>query len=253
MLETTVGLGHNNPPNDAEILANKLVEEHAQTLQKAKDLIEASARIPESFDDEDTAQKAANFIKQVNALKKVLEDCRTKAKEPFLIQGRIVDTFFKAHDKSLDNAAAKAKAPLDAFTKAKVELERKRLAELEEQKRQEAAAMAAVAVAVSNTDVGAAEVAFEDALAAEIDAGKLALASQAKTGLAAVRSDMGVTASLRSTWVGEVEDVSKIDLETLRYLIPAAALQTALNAYIRSGGRELKGAKIWEKTETVVR
>lgn len=254
MTQETAGIGHNNPPvSDAEALAARLAEDAAEVLKRAKDLLEASDRIPASFEDEDTAQKAAEFIKRVNTCKKALEDQRTKAKEPFLLSGRMVDTFFKAHDKSLDSAIAKAKAPLDAFTKAKVEAERKRLAELEAQKRQEAEAMAAVAVAVSHNDVGAGEVAFEDALEAELSANKLQVASQAKSGLAAVRTETGVTASIRTTWVGEVVDVSVLDLEALRFSIPAAALQTALNAYVRAGGRDLKGAKIFEKSETVVR
>jgi hypothetical protein len=245
--------GHNNPPSDAEILSAKLAEDAAEILKRAKDLLEASGRIPDSFEDEDTAQKAAEFIKRVNTCKKALEDQRTKAKEPFLLSGRMVDTFFKAHDQSLNAAIAKVKVPLDAFTKAKVDAERKRLVELEAQKRQEAEAMAAVAVAVSHNDVGAGEVAFEDALEAELSANKLQVASQAKSGLAAVRTETGVTASIRTTWVGEVENIHTLDLEALRFLFKADDLQRALNAYVRAGGRELKGAKIWEKSETVVR
>ena len=249
----TAHLGHNNPPSDAELLAAKLAETNAALLQRAKDLIDAAGRIPDMFEDEETAHKAAEFIKRVNTCKKALEESRKDAKEPFLVQGKMVDTFFKAHDASLDKAIAKAKIPLDTFTKAKIDAERKRLAAEEERKRKEAEALAAVAVSAASTDVGAGEIAFEEALEAELEAGKLKTASEAKTGLAAVRTDTGVTASVRTTWVGEIENVGALDLEALRFLIPAAALQTALNGFIRAGGRGLKGAKIWEKSETGVR
>lgn len=248
-----LSIGANNPPSDAEILSAKLAEDSADILKRAKDLIDASGRIPEKFEDDETAEKATDYIKRVNTCKKAIEDARTKAKEPFLVQGRMVDTFFKAHDKSLEAALDRAKKPLNAFVQAKAEAERQRLREAEEQKRKEAEALASVAVAVSGIDVGAGEVAFEDALEAEVSANKLQVASQAKTGLGAVRTESGVTASTRKTTVGEVTDISKLDLETLRYLIPVDALQKALNAFIRNGGTELAGAKIWEKVEAVVR
>lgn len=253
MAQENAGLGHNNPPSDAEILSAKLAEDSSDILKRAKDLIDAADRIPETFEDDGVAEKAAEYIKRVNTCKKAIEDARTKAKEPFLVQGRMVDTFFKAHDSALTTALDKAKKPLNAFVQAKAEAERKRLKEAEEQKRKEAEALAAVAVSVSSIDVGAGEVAFEDALEAEVMANKMQVASQAKTGLGAVRTESGVTASTRKTTVGEVTDISKLDLETLRYLIPVDALQKALNAYIRNGGTELAGAKIWEKIEAVVR
>lgn len=253
MTQETAGLGHNNPPSDAEVLSAKLAEENEKVLNRAKALIESAGKIPEKFEDDETAEKAAEYIKMVNTCKKVMEDARTKAKEPFLVQGRMVDTFFKAHANALDVALDKAKKPLNAFVQEKAELERQRLREAEEQKRKEAEALASVAVAVSNIDVGAGEVAFEDALEAEVMANKMQVASQAKTGLGAVRTESGVTASTRKTVVGEVVDISKLDLETLRYLIPTDALQKALNAFIRNGGTELAGAKIWEKIEAVVR
>jgi len=248
-----LSIGANNPPNDTEILCAKLVEDNAEILKRAKDLIDASDRIPDSFENDDVAQKATDFIKKINVCKKAIEESRVTAKEPFLVQGKMVDTFFKAHANALELALNKAKKPLDAFIKIKADEERKRLQEAEELKRKEAEALASVAAAVSNTDVGAGEVAFEDALEAEVMANKMQVASQAKTGLGAVRTESGVTASTRRTTVGEIVDVAKLDLETIRFLIPLPALQTALNAFIRNGGTELAGAKIWEKIEAVVR
>lgn len=245
-------IGHNNPPSDAEILAKKLAEENEKVLTRAKELKEAAKKIPEKIEDDETAEKAVTMIKLLSNCNKALEDARTKAKEPFLAQGRMVDTFFKAHKESMDTASLKAKKPLDEYLKEKHRLEQVRLAEAEALKRQEAQNLMAVAAVVAESDVGAAEVAFEDALEAEISSNKMAVASQSTSGLVAARSEVG-TAALRTRKVGEIVDISKLDLEALRFLIPIPALQTALNGYIRAGGTELKGAKIYDETTTMVR
>lgn len=246
-------IGHNQPPSDAEILTAKLLADHAKVLERAKALVASAANIPAEFDDEENAQKVTTFIKQVTVCKNALEDARKTAKEPSLLEGRMVDTFFKAHDTSLSKVIADAKIPLGKFTDKKIQAERQRLLEAEAAKKAEAEAMMTVAVAVASTDIGAGEMALDDALMAEADAGKLKVASEAKTGLGSVRTEDGATAYVKKTTVGEIEDINKLDLNALRLLIPLPALQTALNAYIRAGGRELAGAKIWEKSETVVR
>ena len=249
---TEIGIGHNNPPSDAEILAEKLSNDNAELLQKAKDIVESGNRIPETL-DEVSAEKVAILKKTIQTVNKKLEDARTTAKEPFLAQGKVVDTFFKAYMGSLNQVALKAQKPLDAFVKEKHRLEQLRQTELEAQRQKEAESLMSVAVEVSKVDVGAGEVAFEDALAAELDSKKHEKASQAKVGLVAVRSDIGVTAALRTTIHSEITNIADLDLETLRFLIPVAALQTALNGYVRGGGRELKGARIWEEQTTVVK
>ncbi len=48
-------------------------------------------------------------------------------------------------------------------------------------------------------------------------------------------------------------DVETLDLEILRHHLNPDALQKALNSYVTAGGRLLRGAKIYEKSETVVR
>lgn len=251
--EQTPAMGHNKPPSDAEILTAKLLEDHAKVLERAKALVASAAKIPTEFDDEENAQKVTTFIKQVTVCKNALEDARKVAKAPSLLEGKMVDTFFAAHDSSLKKAIADAKIPLDKYTDKKDEAERQRLREAEAAKNAEVEAMMTVAVAVASTDVGAGEMALEDALMAEADAGKLKVASQAKTGLGSVRTDDGATAYKKKTTVGEIVDVGKLDLNALRFLIPLPALQTALNGYIRAGGTELAGTRIWEKSETVVR
>ena len=71
--------------------------------------------------------------------------------------------------------------------------------------------------------------------------------------LARTRGDYGSLATLRTTWVGEIVDKSAVDLEALRPFISEDVLQKLINAAVRAGFRELRGVKIYEKSEAQVR
>ena len=67
------------------------------------------------------------------------------------------------------------------------------------------------------------------------------------------RSMAGTTASLRTTVACLGFNRADLDLEPLRPYIPNAALETAIRAFIRAGGRQLAGATIEEVQRSVVR
>ncbi len=67
------------------------------------------------------------------------------------------------------------------------------------------------------------------------------------------RSDYGAVASLRRFWDMDDLDRETLDLATLRPFLPLDALEKAVRAFIKSGGRELKGVRIFENTATSVR
>ena len=71
--------------------------------------------------------------------------------------------------------------------------------------------------------------------------------------LAKARSFTGSTASQRLVWVAEIVNISAVDLEKLRRYFSNEAIQTAINAFMRNGGRELDGVKIEQKTQLAVR
>ena len=71
--------------------------------------------------------------------------------------------------------------------------------------------------------------------------------------LANARGVSGAVATLRTRWVGEIVDMQAIDLNLLKRFLRPEDLQKALNAFVSSGGRELAGAKIYEKTESTIR
>lgn len=253
--ETNVALGHNNPPNDAEILQQTLRENNEAQLKRAQDLIEAGAKLPAEITDEETAGKAAHYIKQVMASVKQLEAVRVNEKEPYLTLGRVVDGFFKNVTDPLAAAKNKAQRPLDSYLKQKADAERREREEAARQLRLKAEeeAMTAAALERAKQTEAAADM-MTQASISEMGADRMDTLAQAKPAdLARSRSESGALASLRTVWVGEVEDLAAIDLEILRHHLPPDAVQKAVNSYVRAGGRMLRGAKIFEKSEAVVR
>lgn len=71
--------------------------------------------------------------------------------------------------------------------------------------------------------------------------------------LARARSLHGATASQKLVWVGEIKNISAIDLNHLRSHFTLDAIQKAINAFVRDGGRQLDGVVIQQKTQLAVR
>jgi hypothetical protein len=254
-MEAKSALGHNNPPNDAQLLTDHLHSAHAKLLDNAGKLVEAVGRIPEKCEDQETAGKIGDLIKMLTGDRKKLETARVAEKEPYLSLGRAVDGFFKTYLDRIDQAKLRAQKPLDAFLKAEAEKERLRRIEEAARLQREADEKAALAAKAEEANLQPiAESTFIDAQVTEQQAQKMQASAEAKPAeLAKSRGESGSFASLRTRWVGEVEDRNTLDLEALRPHINFDSLQRAVNAFVAAGGRELKGAKIYEKSETVVR
>ena len=100
---------------------------------------------------------------------------------------------------------------------------------------------------------------LKDAVEAEAKAkAAAALAAKAKkkaeaiaADLSRTRSEKGSVMSLRTTWLHDGLDRATVDLEALRQHIPEKGLDQAMRSFIAAGGREIKGARIYEHTETV--
>jgi hypothetical protein len=93
--------------------------------------------------------------------------------------------------------------------------------------------------------------------AAETARADLARAEQAATVKAAelsqTRGEYGSLSSLRTVWTFDGLDRDGIDLEALRQHFPSDGLEKAVRAFIKAGGRDLRGVRIFEATTAVVR
>ena len=71
--------------------------------------------------------------------------------------------------------------------------------------------------------------------------------------LVRTHTGMGVVATLKTSWAFEITDRTKIDLESLRPYLPLDAIEKAVRAYVRAGGRELAGCRIFQDKKAMIR
>ena len=251
--------GHNVPPSDAEILSARLAEKYDGTIKRRDELLASALRAPPEVADEGAAGKFADLIKLITACTKNAEAERVAEKEPHLAAGRAVDGFFKRITDELAGAKKTLEQRLTTYQRKKAEDERRRREEEERLRREEAERLAREAAAreaeLKNEDDLAAAIAAEEAAKqADADAVKAKREASAKAAdLSRSRSDIGSVASLRTYWDFDGLDRETVDLEALRPYIALAAIEAAMRGFIRAGGREIRGARIFENTETVVR
>jgi hypothetical protein len=254
-------LHHNNPPPDllvGDALRDKLAGENGDLIRRRDDLLAAAGRIP-AIDSDDIAGRVSDYIKQLTALTKAAESKRTDAKEPYLEGGRNIDGFFKG----ITDPVARAKTAIERrLTEYLREKEARARREREEQERlaREAAETArreAEARARALADEKSLQAAIAAEKAAETASADLVKAAQAAAvkpaELSRTRGDYGAVSSLRTQWVFEGIDRAEIDLEALRFHIPADGLEKAVRSFIKAGGRELRGTRIYETTVASVR
>lgn len=254
-------IGHNSPPPDlllGEALREKLAEENGQLIARRDELLAAAARIP-PIDSDDVAGRVSDYIKQLTALTKAAESKRAGAKEPYLEGGRNIDGFFRA----ITDPVARAKTAIERrLTDYLRDKEARARLEREEQERlarhaAETARREAEARARALADEPGLEAAIAAEKAAETASADLVKATQAAAAkpaeLSRTRGDYGAVSSLRTQWVFDDIDREELDLEALRFHIPADGLEKAVRSFIKAGGRELSGTRIFETTVAAVR
>lgn len=232
---------------------------YGEIAARADELMAAAARVPETVADEEMAGRVGDYIKQVMACVKNAEAARVKEKEPHLAAGRAVDAWFKKITDSLDATKRTVEKRLTVFLRQKEAAERAA--------REEAARIEREAAEAARREAMAAEQAIRDAATmdeaiaaeerrkkAQADAEKAKKEAEAKAAeLSRQRGDMGSVSSLRTFWDFADLDRAALDLEALRAHIPAEALEKALRSFIKAGGRELRGVRIYQNTQAAVR
>jgi hypothetical protein len=252
----TAPIGHNlGAVPTPEAIAEYLADAYQADTQRADDLLEAFTRVPAEISNDEMNKRAADFSKKISAHIKVLESDHKGEKQPYLDGGRAVDGFFKTKADSLTVIKKEVEKRQTVFANKKAAEERRRR-EDEARFAREAAereAQAALERAAA-LPADAADAVLEDAIAAQDQADDLAEAALATPAeLSRTRTDLGVVSSLRTTWKGEIRSRDDLDLDKLRPYIPLDALERAVNAFVKAGGRDLKGAAIFEDSKVVNR
>lgn len=241
--------GHNNPPSDAEILSQRLVEKNKDVILRFADLLSAEARLPEKIENSEQAQKVTSYGSQLKACMSNLEMRRKEEKKPYDDLASVAHQFFMSRITSLDGVVAKVKAKLKAFDDIErkrladeAEAQRKRDAEAADAQRKEAERLANEAAALEQAGMTrAAETIMQQA--AKTEEAAIQAASIAAAPVAPVKNTMrgsvGGSASSQSRWDIKVTDINAIDLNLLHDHFGRAEIEKALRSLMRAEVKKL--------------
>lgn len=233
--EAPATIGHNSDPFDPDAIRARLADAHGTLIERASTLVEASGRIPEKIEDDETNNRMGDFVKQIGTANKALETARKSEKEPFDAGGKIVHGFFTAQQGKLDEVKRLAEARMTGYMRAKADAERRRRDE-------EARRLAEEAAAQNN------ESAFEQA-SEEVEL----IEASKPAEMVRSHSDLGTVSTLRTSWEFEVTERGKIDLEALRPYLGSDAIDKAIRAAVRAGVREIAGVHIYQDQKASIR
>lgn len=243
-------IGHNKPPTELEMLQCNIELRHIQIMQEADRHIALVARCPAHFESDLDANFVSDVIKKIQVCQKTLERARKEEKEPFLRQGKFVDSFFAELHARLAAAIDKANAPLNTYLRAKAESERQiRERESQAMQKEQEAALSAVRAAPP-VEVKQAVEHLNTVTTVAAIAEKEAAAPVSTMARAEGRHSH---AALQEVWSGAITNIDTLDLHALRHFISRNALQEAVDRFVKNGGRQLEGTKIMSALETRVK
>lgn len=235
----------NYDPLNEQHVRDAFMQAIAAEAARADALTEAYGRAPETVSDDTTASKTTDLAKQLGACARAIEAKRKEHKGRYDTCGAVIHTAATYYTNNLAKLKKACETRLTDYQRRIAEVERKRREEEAERLRKEAAEREA---SLHNEDD------LEEAIRAGAEAERAAKEAEAKAAdLTKARGEFGSVASLRTFWTFEIEDIHAVPLETLRRHFTPDAIEKAVRAYVRDGGRELPGVRIFETQETRVR
>lgn len=246
-------IGGNNPP-----LPELLSEQYKELLADAETLLGSAARAPVKIEDDDVLGKVGRLVVKLRDIKSRAKTAHKIEKDPHLTAGRQVDAFFNpmmADNGRLDSAIKGLERNQGVYIRAKEDAIRK--AERERAAEAEAAAQALLRTAEraeDRGDIDGAREALDQAAVADTAAQAATMKAEAKPAdVVRTYTSTGNVVSSQEKWDFEILNRAEIPLDVIRSWLPSDAIEKAVRAYVKSGGRELKGVRIYEDRKVVNR
>lgn len=224
----------NQPP-----LEERLMQEFAEELEREGitarigELVDSAARAPKC-DSEAVAGRIGDLCKLARDVEKRVNDTREKYNRPLLNAQKTLKGKADGLLAPLLTAVGKLRDELNRFTRE----EAARRAE-EQRRREEEAQRAREALERENI---APEVIAEVVEAPRVEAAPIA------------RGDYGSRVGATTVWNFEIESIRQVPDRYLKHPKVKEALESVIRAAIRTEkAREIKGVRIWEGTQAVVR
>ncbi len=243
-----ITIGGNNPPSEIEILKQRL-ESHTKEEKLINDL--ASREIPSEISTDEKAGDLADYIKSLKSARKTVENIFTAEKAPFFEACKVADAWKNARWLKIDTCVTAASKPILAWNSKKEAEEKARQLELARLAQVEAENLAKEAEAHANSGINdTAEELLNFAIENENKAAKIVDKADEVRG----RSYGSFSsASSRKVWVGKIENIEQVDLNSLRRYFSISDIESVVNRAVREGVRELKGVKIFEEDKLTIR
>ena len=226
--------------DEAERLRKEAAEKLAEAQRKEKEAQEALA---------EQRRESARVAAATAAAQKIRDDAAAAAiKEK---QDEIDRLNKEAADKDVDNAYALALAEEELRKTERAARDASRAGRRVNRLENEGVTLLEEEAVASKKESDAA---LDDAVRLDKQAQRMDNAARDPTALnARTRGEEGSLSTLRREWKGEIVDVNNLDLEKLRPHIPRDGLQRGIDAAVKAGVRELRGALISEDTTAQVR
>lgn len=247
----TITRADNNPPSLVALLVEQLGDTYGLEFAKV-DPIRAKANGAEQKIETDEQLAAwTGIYNDASALFKQLDEARKREKNPLTAA---VDDTFKAHTDPLARIMEWVKAKADAYNREK--MRRQRAEEAAERERLAAIARKAEEEARIAAEFGDSASTLEQVAKVYEAQDQARQVETAKTAdVARVRADGGGVSTAATVWKFKIDDYSKVDLNAIRHLIPAAAIDKAVGAIVKlqKGATRIEGVTVYEDVGTSFR
>ena len=243
-------IGGNKPPRE-EVLADL----YAPLLAEIEPIVDRAASLPKKIADEISLTRLGDIVKDAGKLAKRIEAKREEEVAPHLTAQKETNGFFKAHVARLKSAIEPLQALADDYQRAKAAEQRRALEEAARKAREEEERQRVLAEKAASANRASAALKHDDRAeeAAERARRTETAAAASAADLTRVRSTSGTVASARQNWTFDIEDLEKVPLDKLRPYLPRADIEKAIRSFIRVGGRELAGIRIYNDTKASFR
>ena len=125
MTSQAAGIGHNQPPSDAEIIHEKLAVDYDDLLQMVERGLAKEAEVPKEILNDDDDGKASDYLKKLSQLNKMMDAARKGEKEKWDEKAKAVHSFFKKRMETIDDVIKRVKEPHEAYKLAKADKARR--------------------------------------------------------------------------------------------------------------------------------
>lgn len=138
MSQATAGIGHNNPPEEEQLMIEQLKRDHDDALIMYETNVNKALDMPEEINDDITDGKVSDYMKKLKEVKTLLNSRRATEKAPHDRRAAVIQNFFKSKIEVIEAIIEKIDKPHAEYLKAKEDRKRREAEEKARKDKEEA-------------------------------------------------------------------------------------------------------------------